>query len=386
MSAAPSRLRRAVLRGIVLTQFVVLALVAHTLWELVAYGREVTPTAVGLVALMLACTAVAMRATFRRTTELRGHRIVFMSAQAIASLAPLAARTTLFTIVAAGSAMPADGLPPGFVVDTIALALLLASVLAAVSALLAPLLLPPPAGSTATMPFARALGVWVAGAAVVAAMATSLYAAHFEEMQSAVARVHQLFGSEEAEVRWAAAQRLVSTDLASRPEARQALFDGLERPSSLDQARAAYVLIASGADDGRAMQHLRNELRSFGAGPAARSLAVLGAAAAPAVTELTDLVGRPSSDDIDVAIRRDATEALAAIGPPAIGSLPALLEHVRNPAQSELRAAAARAIDRIDPGYAARCAVGAATMVGALAMEKITPLKIRPECEPKTET
>jgi len=129
------------------------------------------------------------------------------------------------------------------------------------------------------------------------------------------------------------------------------------------------------------LDYLRDKARSFGSGPAVRSLALLGDAAAPAVGELTTVIDRPTGDAIDAEIQTNAANALAAIGSDARGAINALVDRMRELDHPELRSVAAQAIDRIDPDYAKRCFNGATTMTGALAIEHVYSLTIRPECQ-----
>ena len=382
MPPTPSRTRRVVLRALVLAQLAVLALVAFTVYELVSFGSEVTPGAVALVASMLASTVVALRVSLLRAAATRVHRLAFMSAQAITALAPLVGRTSRGFVVA-GSALPRhDGFGPGFVIAMMGLELLLAAVLAAVSALLCPLLLASAPDSTTVSPFGRVVGAWASGAVLVAALVSMLYGAHVADTQKPETQVKQLLGSGDEEVRRTAARHLAAMDLSAQPAIRDALFDGLAAAGSVEQSWAAYVLIAAGADDGRAMKRLREMAGTFAVGRAVHSLAMLGAAAEPALAELTAVIRIRTSDALVAGIQVEAADALAAIGPPAVGAVPHLLERARDQAYPELRFAAGHAIDRIDPGFARRCAVDAPTMLEALAHTNLGALTIRPECLP----
>jgi HEAT repeat protein len=142
------------------------------------------------------------------------------------------------------------------------------------------------------------------------------------------------------------------------------------------------VLIAQGRDDGTGMARLREILRTPAAGCATSILVRVGAKAAPALPELIDVIREPP-DDFNAAIRQwQAAYALGRIGPSAAAAVPYLFARVREH-YPELRRKAAEAIDRIDPTFAARCTVDAATLVEALQDTGggARPLALRPECE-----
>lgn len=381
MTGTALRLRRVLLRALVLGQVALVALVSSSAAELVGYGAEVLPGVVFLCVSMLAATAVAMRATFRRSTGTRGHRFVFMAAETFVALAPVAGRGSLVPVVAPGSIVPPNVYGPDFLVHMMSLELLVAACLAGVAAILAPLLLPPPADSTDASPFARELLPWPAAAVALSLVVGASYGAHFSRGNSPSARLRQLMVDRSPILQRSAAQNLASLDLSEHPEVRDELFDALTSTSSVDRAWAAYVLVGAGADDGRAMATLREMVGGHGVARAVLSLAMLGPAAEPAVPELTRLLAVKPTDALVAGIEEEAVRALGSVGTAAAPALPALVERAQDAEFPDLRFAAGHAIDRIDSTFAARCTDnGRARILDALVDVHPGPLSIRPEC------
>lgn len=382
MTRTTLRLRRVALRALVLVQAALVALVAYTAAELVGFGAEVLPGVVFLCVSMLAASAVAMRATFRRSAGTRGHRLVFLSAEAFVAIAPVVGRDSIVPIVAPGSILPPNPVfGPEFLVHMMGLELLVAACVAGAAAVLAPLLLPPPADSTRTSPFARELLPWAATAVVASLVVGAGYGAHFSRGNSPAARLRQLFTSGSPILQRSAAQNLASLDLSAWPDVRGELFEALSATSSVDRAWAAYVLVASGSDDGRAMKTLRQMIDSHGVGRAVASLAMLGPAAEPAVPELARLLAEEPTDALVAGIEEEAVRALGSVGPAAAPALAALVERAQDAEYPELRFAAGHAIDRIDATFAERCTEGGKTRIlDALVDAHPGPLAIRPDC------
>ncbi len=386
MTGTTLRLRRIALRALVLVQAALVALVAYSAAELVGFGAAVLPGVVFLCVSMLAATAVAMRATFRRSKGTRGHRLAFLTAEAYVALAPVLGSASLVPIVAPGSALPPNPVfGPEFLVHMMALELLAAACLAGVAAMLAPLLLPPPADSTPASPFARELTPWAATAVLASVLVGAGYGAGFSRDNSPAVRLQQLFAATDADEQRSVARILATLDLSGAPEVRGELFGMLSASGSVERAWAAYVLVASGSDDGRAMQTLRQMVDSHGVGRAVVSLAMLGPAAAPAVPELTRLLDEEPTDPLVAGIEEEAARALGNVGPAATSAIPALVERAQAAQFPELRFAAGLAIDRIDATFAERCTEsGRKSVVDALVDVHPGQLAILPGCAKPT--
>jgi hypothetical protein len=373
--------RRVVLRAIVLVQLALVALVAWSVQELVAFDSQVPPGMVFVTTAMLGCTVVALRATFRRSSGQRGHRFAFMSAEALCVMLPVAAE--LFYGVLRRP--PADTASSGLVELLLGLELLAAGCVAAVATLLAPYLLAPVPESREDSPYERALFVWSAVAVVATLAIGGVYKSRYDETHAPGFLLQQLFTVESPVHQRQLAARLVDARVTDDPKMRETLFNFAVNGPVYEQTWAAYLLIATGRDDGRAIDGLRKLIGGYATLRAVDTLAMLGNKSAPAMADLESVMRKRTSDELIAAIQSRAADALAQIGPPAIAAVPALVNKLGEKSFWELRLSAAAAVDRIDPGYAARCVTGFPTVLDALTTEQ-ADVVLNPECKSGTGT
>lgn len=383
MPVRPRLLSRLILRAIVFVEMALLMLVAVSVRELVGHGKEVEPLVVLVVAAMLGAAVVALRATFRDQRGDRGYRVIFMGSQAVAAVLPILAFSTLRSFVAEGSPAPTSGgYDANVVIGFLNAELLLAAVLAAVSAMLAPLLLPPPRDDEALGLFSRALVLWSVGGLIVVLLVGAAYGLHFADSRSPHARVSQLLDQKDGHVRWVALRNLLDMDLAKKPEARALLYEGLDRPDPSAQAHAAFVLIAAGVDDGRAIEHLRSMVGGKHSAIAVQTLSRVGPKATVALPEIEALVYPVPTSSEELRQTRQALRAIGAMGPAAAPALPTLLSVVMEKEYTAVRRTAAEAVDAVDPGFAGRCVVGASTLLEGVQMAEDEIPTLEPGCEP----
>jgi hypothetical protein len=371
---APAR-RHVALRAIVLVQLALVVLVAWSVNELVHFDNEVPPVLVLLTTAMLACTAVAFRATFRRADGRRGHRFVFMAVEGLCALLPVLADFSSGVLRGA----PAGVSSSGMIEMMIGLELLAAGCVAAVAAMLTPWLLEPPGDVDGDAPYDKGLIVWAAAALVATLGIGGVYANRYDETHEPRFLVHQLFMSENPVRQRQIAARLVERKAPSDPELRGALFEWVQTGGVIEQTWSAYLLIAGKEDDGRAMKSLRALVGSYATQKAVETLALLGKDAEPALPELTRALGQPTEDWLIADIQTRSADALAQIGPPAIEAVPLLIDKLDEKEHWELRLSAAAAIDQIDPEYAARCVVGAPSVLDALPTQE-AEVQLRDGC------
>ncbi len=374
MSTSLAR-RRVALRAIVLVQLALVALVAWSVRELVSFDGQVPPGMVFLVAGMLACTMVAFRATFRRSEGLRGHRFAFMSAEALCAFLPVVGEKAFGLL----RQLPAGVASSGMVELMMGLELLAAGCVAAAAAILAPWLLAPPPESRADSPYDKWLAVWAAIAIAATVAAGGAYKARYAETHTPEFLIGQLFTTPSPVQQRLIARRIVDARSLDDAEIRDELFRLLTDGPVVQKTWSAYLLIVTKNDDGRAMTTLRQMIGTFATLRAVEMLAQLGEAAAPAVAELGDVMTKKTSDEHIAELQSRAADALAQIGAPAIGAVPALVGKLGEKGYWELQLSAAAAIDRIDPGYAARCVVGAPSVLDALPTEE-SVVELKPEC------
>jgi hypothetical protein len=367
--------RRVVLRAIVLVQLALVVLVAWSVRELVAFDSQVAPGMVFLTTAMLACTAVALRATFRRADGLRGHRFAFMSAEALCVLLPVVAEYAYGVL----RTVPAGVSSSGLVETMMGLELLAAGCVAAVATFVAPYLLAPPPGARANGPNESALVLWAAIAVIATVAIGGLYKTRYDETHTPEFLLNQLFATESPVQQRLIAARLVEAKATDDPEIRELLYEWVESGPVDEKTWAAYLLIASKDDDGRAMAALRGLVGGFATLRAVETMALLGAASAPALPELARAMRQNTEDWLIAEIQTRASDALAQIGPPAIETVPALVTKLNLKNYWELRLSAAAAIDRIDPDFAGRCVVGAPSVLDAIPAES-AEVELKPEC------
>jgi hypothetical protein len=357
--------RRVFLRAIVLVQLALVVLVAWSVRELVNFDSQVPPAMVFLTTAMLACTAVALRATFRNADGLRGHRFAFMTAEALCAVMPVAAELAYGVLRTQPSGVSSSGI----VELMIGLEVLAAACVAAFATFVAPYLLAPPPASRDDGPYESALVVWAAIGVVATVAIGGLYKTRYDETHTPEFLLQQLFTTDSPVQQRLVAARLVDSKATDDPGVREMMYELVENGPVDEKIWAAYLLIASKDDDGRAMAALRGLVGGFATLRAVEALQMLGEASTPALPELARAMRQNTEDWLIAEIQVRACDALAQIGPPAIETVPALVTKLNLKEYWELRLSAAAAIDRIDPGFAGRCVVGAPSVLDALPTE-----------------
>lgn len=179
MPPKPHRAGRILLRVLVLLQLVLLLDVAVTLYSFFDNMGGTRPEAMMVLATLLACSAVALRATFVGDGSAHGHRVVFMGAQGLAVLTPTLARGIVVDFVAPGGPMRPDGtMGPHPVLGVLGIEMLVAAGLAGLAVILAARALPASGRPGST--FARPLLVWAGAAAVAAVVMVGAYSVQFQ--------------------------------------------------------------------------------------------------------------------------------------------------------------------------------------------------------------
>ncbi|MFN2375422.1 MAG: hypothetical protein ABR538_02720 [Candidatus Binatia bacterium] len=176
-----NRAGRVLLRVLVLLQVVLLLDVAATLYSFFDNMGGTRPGAMMVLATLLACSAVALRATFVGNGSTHGHRVVFMGAQGLAAVTPTLARGIVLDFVAPGGPMQPDGtMGPHPVLGVLGIEMLVAAGLAGLAVMLAYRALPASGRPGST--FARPLLVWMGAAAVAAVVLVGAYSLQFERV------------------------------------------------------------------------------------------------------------------------------------------------------------------------------------------------------------
>jgi hypothetical protein len=298
-----------------------------------------------------------------------------MSAEALCALLPVVAEYAYGVL----RTPPAGVSSSGLVEMMMGLELLAAGCVAAVATFFAPYLLAPPPPTREDGPNESALVVWAAIAVIATVAVAGLYKTRYDETHTPEFLLHQLFATESPVQRRLIATRLVHAKATDDPGIREMLYDWVESGPVDEKTWAAYLLIASKDDDGRAMAALRGLVGGYATLRAVETMALLGEASAPALPELARAMRQNTDDWLIAEIQTRASDALAQIGPPAIEAVPALATKINLKDYWELRLSAAAAIDRIDAGYAARCVVGAPSVLDAIPTET-SEVELKPQC------
>lgn len=380
-------LRGLLSRGVVLLEAFFALSAASTIHHLADYGADIVPAVVVRAVVVLLGSGIALRASFGSDATAGWRFCVFVLCQ----VAVIGAATGVVgppwpadEFVVAGSVLPPNEIYGSrFVISTTRFAFVLAAALAFLSVPVELWRLGASRDAVTLRPVPFGLGVWIAAAALATGVVAKRYTASFTARQRPEAKVEMLFVPvRDIRQRWRAAEILAALPQGEQEAVHAALVAGLSRGEPCEQAWAAYVLIAQGRDDGAAMIRLREILRTPQARCATMVLNRVAPQAAPALPELLDLVRAPVRDMNDNLRLADVAYLLGQIGSPAAAAVPRLFALVRDERHAQVRYAAAGAIDRIEPAYAARCVVDATTVLEALedTAPSGRPLAVRAEC------
>lgn len=160
--------------------------------------------------------------------------------------------------------------------------------------------------------------------------------------------VEILQSSDEAEARWTAAEILGELG-PDASDASAALLNALDDPDPYVQSVAVQVIPEVGTPAGEAVPALAGLLDGEHAVEAARAISVYRSQATPALSKLVSVLTDPSRS---TEARWNAARTIGKTGPPAIDTLPILVEMTRD-SEATVRGNAAEAIGDIGPTAAA---------------------------------